>query len=568
MNRLLVFAVFLSLISCSNGGSRKAQDLRLWYKQSAGDWTEALPLGNGRLGAMVFGTVEKEHIQFNEETLWTGEPHDYSHSGAAAYLDTIRQLLFKGKQHQAEQLAMEHFMSVPLRQKAYQPFGDIYLEFPDHRGFKEYRRELDLTTAVCRTTYRINGVTFNREVWISQPDQVLAIRIRASKSKALRFNVLMDSPHGQKELITKGNRQTMKVAVKNGVLHGIARIEVETDGDITSSDQTILVDGAREAVIYLAAATNYTNYHDVSGDPDARVEHYFTGIRNKSYTSMFRDHLTEYQSYFNRFHLDLGNHDRDTLPTDQRLYAFDKDTEDPGLVALYVQYGRYLLISSSRPGTYPANLQGIWNQSLHPPWDSKYTTNINTEMNYWPAEVMNLPDCQDPLFHLIEECAQTGAVTARVHYNCNGWILHHNTDIWRGTAPINHSNHGMWVGGSGWLSSHLWEHFLFTRDTVFLRQRAWPIMREAARFYSEFLIPDPNTGWLISTPSNSPENGGMVAGPTMDHQIIRSLFRDCVEAGELLYTDPEFTAHLKELIPKIAPNQIGQYGQLQEWLED
>jgi len=293
----------------------------------------------------------------------------------------------------------------------------------------------------------------------------------------------------------------------------------------------------------------------------------FEHIVNYEYMDLKQRHVSDYQSLFTRFSLDLGKNKRDTLPIDIRIEQF-QEHPDPQLVSLYVQYGRYLLISSSRPGTNPANLQGIWNKDIKPAWDSKYTVNINTEMNYWPAEVTNLSECHEPLFKLIEECAESGRKTAKSHYNANGWVLHHNTDQWRGTAPINHSNHGIWVSGSGWLSSHLWERYLFTQDIAFLREKAYPIMKEAAIFYKEFLIEDPKTGWLISTPSNSPENGGLVAGPTMDHQIIRSLFKSCVSACKILDADPEFANELSELIPKIAPNQIGKHGQLQEWMED
>jgi alpha-L-fucosidase 2 len=512
--------------------------------------------------------VLRERIQFNEETLWTGEPHDYSHPGASAYLDTIRQLVFAGKPREAENIAMEHFMSIPLGQKAYQPFGDLYIDFPGHEKYTDYQRSLDISEALSRVSYKIKGLTYTREIFASHPDQVIVIRLTTNEMKKLSFNLGFDSPHEKKEITTNGSQQTLTVAVKDGVLKGTARLTLETDGMITDSAQMIRVTEAGTATIYLAAATNFVSYQDVSGNPDRKAEEYLSAIKGKSYKKIRKEHIIDYQSFLNRFDIGFGSNGRDSLPMDQRLKMFNKSPEDPGLIALYVQYGRYLMISSSRPGTMPANLQGIWNQDLQPAWDSKYTTNINAEMNYWPAEVTNLSDCHDPLFRMVEECAQTGAVTARVNYNADGWILHHNTDIWRGTAPINHANHGIWVGGSGWTSRHLWEHFLFTQDTAFLKNRAWPVMREAARFYSQYLIPDPKTGRLISTPSNSPEIGGLVAGPTMDHQIIRTLFNSCVEAAAILNQDQEFAATLKDLIPQIAPNQVGRYGQLQEWMQD
>jgi alpha-L-fucosidase 2 len=270
---------------------------------------------------------------------------------------------------------------------------------------------------------------------------------------------------------------------------------------------------------------------------------------------------------FNRFSIDFTSNDRVNLPTNERIIAFSKNPDDPQLLALYVQYGRYLLISSSRPGTQPANLQGIWNDQLKPAWESKWTVNINAEMNYWPAEVTNLSECQEPLYDLIKDCSETGAEVAREHYNCDGWVLHHNTDIWRGAAPINHSNHGIWVSGGAWLSRHLWEHYLFTQDKAFLARKAYPLMRGAALFFTEFLVKDPKTGWLISVPSNSPEHGGLVAGPAMDHQIIRALFRSCIEASEILNTDREFADKLREMLPQIAPDQIGNTDNY-EWMED
>ncbi len=558
--------VFLFISACTTENDNN--HLRLWYEQPAQQWTEALPVGNGRLGAMVFRGIEQEHIQFNEETLWTGAPNDYAHTGASEYLDDIRQLLFDGKQEEAHNLAMKEFMSIPLRQREYQPFGDLYLEFPGHKDFSNYHRELDLENAVCKSTYEANGVKYTREVIASHPYQVIAIHLKADRKNVLNFKVRLDSEHEEKLITSEGNHQTLEIGVKDGALKGTARIEVDTDGNITSEGDRIDISDARSATIWLSAATNFVNYDDVSGDPTKKLEPIFEKLKGVTFEKIKASHISDYQSLFNRFALDFGSYQRDTLPTDRRIIKFIESPEDPQLLALYTQYGRYLLISSSRQGTQPANLQGIWNKELEPSWGSKYTININTEMNYWPAEVTNLSECHEPLFKMIRECAETGSRVAVEHYDAKGWVAHHNTDIWRGTAPINHSNHGMWVGGSGWLTHHLWEHYLFTRDESFLREEAYPLMRDAALFYSEYLVEDPVTGWLISTPSNSPENGGMVAGPTMDHQIIRSLFNACIGAMRILDTDHQFAAELKDLSMQIAPNQVGQHGQLQEWMED
>jgi len=517
---------------------------------------------------MVHGGVQKELIQFNEETLWTGAPHDYAHPGALNYLEEIRQLLREGKQEQAQELAMKEFMSVPLRQKEYQPFGDIYLEFPKHRKFSEYTRELDISNAICRTTYVVDEVRYSREVFSSYPGQIIVIQLDADKAGSLNFSLTMDSEHEDSKLSYTDGKLLLDVAVKNGALKGTAGIHMETDGEISWEAGKINVQDAASATLCLSAATSYVSYKDVSGDPLSRMEKYLEGSLGSSYANLKEAHISDYRNLFDRFSLNLGSNGRDTIPTDLRLLAFMDSPDDPSLISLYTQYGRYLMISASRPGTQPSNLQGIWNKDLEPAWGSKYTVNINAEMNYWPAEVSNLSECHEPLFRMVEECAETGKRTAAEHYGAEGWVLHHNTDLWRGTAPINHSNHGIWVGGSGWLSLHFWEHYLFTRDLNFLKERAYTVMKGAATFYSQYLVEDPSSGWLISTPSNSPENGGLVAGPTMDHQIIRSLFKACIEATDLLNMDADFASELQDQVERIAPNQMGQYGQLQEWLED
>ncbi len=565
---LIVVLGLGSLLSFSCNQDKDHSHFKLWYEQPAEEWTEALPVGNGRMGAMVFGGVEMEHIQFNEETLWTGEPTNYTHKGASDYLGEIRQLLFEGHQKEAEELAMEEFMSIPLRQREYQPFGDLYLEFPTHKTYSSYHRELDIENAVCKTTYESNHVTYTREVIASHPYQVIAIHLKGNKKKALEFTARMDAVHELRAITTQAKNQTLHVSVKDGALKGTARLVLETDGATSAEGDKIKVTGASTATLWLSASTNYLTYKEVSKNPDEELDAVFNELQNLSFTQVKQSHITDYRSLFDRFSINFEGTLRDSLPTDARIVKFSQSPDDPQLLALYIQYGRYLLISSSRPGTEPANLQGIWNKDLKPAWGSKFTININTEMNYWPAEVTNLPDCNQPLFNMIEEVSETGKEVAREHYNCAGWVAHHNTDIWRGAAPINHSNHGIWVGGSGWLSHHLWEHYLFTRDKTFLREEAYPIMKGAALFYSEYLLEDPFTGWLISSPSNSPENGGMVAGPTMDHQIIRSLFKACIKASEILDTDQSFASELKSLSGRIAPNQVGQYGQLQEWLQD
>jgi alpha-L-fucosidase 2 len=566
MKTLLAPLALMLFISCST--REEHPSLKLWYDRPAESWNEALPMGNGRMGAMVFGGVTEDRIQFNEETLWTGAPHDYAHEGAVNYLEPIRELLREGNQEEAQQLAMKEFMSVPLRQKEYQPFGDVFLYFPEHNNYTDYRRELDISKAICRTAYRVGRVQYTREILASHPAQLIVMQLEADQKGRLDFALTLASAHEEGTLENLDGKQILHVSVKDGALKGTAGIRVETDGQLSTDGDLISIRGASSATLFLSAATNFVSYQDVSADPDERMESSLKRSAGKSFQEIKEEHVLDYRELFDRFALDLGSNGRDSLPTNARLLAFAEVPEDPSLIALYTQYGRYLMIAASREGTGPSNLQGIWNQDLEPAWGSKYTTNINTEMNYWPAEVTNLSECHEPLFKLVEECAETGARVAREHYGADGWVLHHNTDLWRGTAPINHSNHGIWISGSGWLSHHLWEHFLFTRDLDFLRQRAYPVMKEAARFYSQFLVEDPGTGWLISTPSNSPENGGLVAGPTMDHQIIRSLYLACIEAAELLNEEDELISLLQDQAGRIAPNQVGQYGQLQEWLED
>ncbi len=569
MNKKLLTAMSVGVFLWATTPSEaKDSSLKLWYDRPAEQWTEALPLGNGSLGAMVYGGTELEKIQFNEETLWQGEPHDYAHPGACRYLDTLRQMLFDGRQKEAEELAMREFMSEPVRQKAYQPFGDLLLHFPGHNKFTGYTRTLDLQNALHRVIYQSGAVSYGRECFASHPGGVLVLRLTASRGKALTFSIGFDAPHEDKRVEALGNRLRMEVRVKEGVLRGTALAEVVTDGETTTHDNRIYVSGAGSAVVFLTAATNYVNYRDVSGDPTALAWDALEAALAKGYKGLLREHLRDYRSLFDRFAVGFGENEKSGLTTDRRIVAFSKEAGDPQLPALYVQYGRYLMIASSRRGTRPANLQGIWNDQIKPPWDSKWTVNINTEMNYWPANLTGLAECHEPLFDLVAECAETGKSTAREHYSCPGWVLHHNTDAWRATAPINHSNHGIWVTGGAWLSLHLWDHYRFTQDRDFLARRAYPVMRGAAEFFTRFLIRDPRTGYLISTPSNSPEQGGLVAGPAMDHQIVRSLFRACTEASELLGTDAEFAATLRKMLPEIAPDRIGRHGQLQEWQED
>ena len=574
-----------------------ASPLELWYDQPAVKWTEALPLGNGRLGAMVFGGVSDEHIQFNESTLWTGQPHEYQHDGAVKFLQPMRDLLNDGrvlyresvalekegkkaeadekrkaaaaKQKEAETIGGKEFMSIPLGQKTYQAFGDLRISFPGQTNATDYRRDLDLDSAVSHVRYRVGDTSFSRECFATFPDQVIVWHMAADKKGAINFTAKLDSLHkSARTAVRDGNQLALFGQVQEGGVKFEARIQITTiGGKVTVQDGGITVENADSATLILAAATSYINYNDITADPALLCKTAIADVAGKDFATLRNAHIADHQALFRRVSLDLGKTDAAKLPTDERLKNFAAGN-DPDLAALTFQYGRYLLIASSRPGGQPANLQGIWNDSLRPAWDSKWTVNINTEMNYWPAEVANLSECTAPLFNMIADCAVTGAKTAQAHYGARGWVLHHNTDIWRGTAPINASNHGIWPSGGSWLCQHLWEHYLFTGDKHFLAERGYPLMKGAALFFTEYLSRDPITGKLISGPSNSPEQGGLVMGPTMDHEIIRALFANTAKAARILDRDKDFAAKLDALSQEIAPYQIGQYGQLQEWVED
>ena len=567
--RASIFLLCLMFSFCAKpkDHAQQKEDFKLQYTEPAEAWTEALPIGNGSLGAMIYGGVSQEHIQFNEETLWRGQPHDYANEGAGAYLNDIRQLLSNGKQREAQNLAQQEFMSEPLKQIHYQPFGDIYIDFKNHDNYTSYKRVLNLNDAITSVSYTVDGVDYTREVLSSFPDQIIAINLTSSKDKSLNFDLWLDAIHEDKSVMTSNNSQTLVVKVKDGVLRGVSTIKVKTNGNISNINGKLQITEASNATVYLTAATNYIDFEDVSGSPEKIVPETLAKVSNSNYEDIKTKHIADYQSLYNRFEISFGDNGKSKNPTNQRIVDFYKEPNDPQLVALYVEYARYLTIASSRPGTKPATLQGIWNDKIRPPWFSSYTTNINLEMNYWPVETYNLSECHEPLFDFIEDLSITGAKVAKAHYNADGWIAHHNVDIWRGAAPANASHHGIWLGGAAWLTTHLWEHYLFTQDKDFLEKR-YPLMRDAALFYSQFLYEDPNTGYLISSPSNSPEIGGLVAGPTMDHQLIRTLFRNTIEASEVLDMDQKFAATLQPMISKIAPNKIGKHGQLQEWMED
>ncbi len=736
MNKICLY-LFVFTILTGAGAVAQSSDLVLWYRQPAQLWTEALPIGNGDLGAMIFGGVGEDHLQLNEATFWTGQPRSYQREDAHQYLDTIRQLLFAGRQAEAEALAQEHFMGrkfpdeaaydslktawfkkvrsdtsyatasgngwgtmtlptpngwetaglegvdgavwfhqdfdlpdnwagkdlyidlgrirdmdftyvnghpighaegistkrhyaipaayvhpgsnhiniqvinfddkggftglkgnkppfviyqegagesihldsvwkyvvrdqhpplLPQYEAEYQPFGDLYLRFA-HDHPENYTRALDLSTGISTTAYTENGVHYKREYFASVPQKAIVIHLTADRPGHVSFEAALKTPQ-RKFSIRRIDGHTLELleTVNEGVLHGAACLHIDVlHGSVRVANDSIYVSEADEATLTLTGATSFVNYHDASANPAALAEARSKAVQGVPWAVLRAAHLREYQQQFDKFSIRLGA--PSDLPTDERIVQYTVN-KDPDLVALYVQYARYLLLSSSRPGAaYPANLQGLWNDELNPPWGSKYTTNINLEMTYWLAEPLNLSACSTPLFRLIKDLSQAGNATAQAYYNAPGWVLHHNTDLWCGTAPINASNHGIWPTGGAWLCHQIWEHYLFTKDRRFLAAY-YPYMRSAADFFAHYLIKDPQRGWLISTPSASPEHGGLVAGPTMDHQVIRDLFRNCIAAAAILHIDTVFCHTLEDKCKQIAPNQIGKYGQLQEWLED
>ncbi len=556
--------------------------LSLWYTRPASQWVEALPVGNGRLGAMVFGGIETERIQINEDTLWSGGPYDPSNPDAAAALPEIRRLIAEGRLFEAQNLTQEKFMSRPMRQTAYQTVGDLLITMPGGDYARDYRRELNLDTAVTTTEFVVGTTRHRREVFVSPVDQAIVVRFSVSDpdpKKAPKLSLTIGFQTPQNAAITSPGNAELVLHGTNGAANGKpgaltfeARARVSAPGGSVSSDgERLHISGSAEVTIHLAAATSYRRYDDVSGDPVALTTTALDALRAKPYEAIRDDAIAEHRRLFRRVAIDLGHTDAETRPTDERIRNA-VDAPDPQLAALYFQYGRYLLLCSSRPGSQPANLQGIWNDSMNPPWSSKYTININTEMNYWPAEVANLSECTEPLFAMIEDLSRTGASFARRHYGAGGWVTHHNTDLWRATGPIDSAYYGMWPTGGAWLCQHLWEHYLYTGDREFLA-RAYPLLRGASEFFLDTLVEEPKHHWLVTSPSMSPEHPhtsgiSMTAGPTMDEQIIRDLFDHTTEAARLLGRDAEFTAKVASARDRLAPNQIGAQGQLQEWLED
>lgn len=580
MKRIIRMLAGMTIVLTSCTSAQNETPLKLWYDTPARQWVEALPVGNGRLGAMVYGNPGSEELQLNEETIWGGAPHNNVNPQAKDHLDEIRTLIFNGENNKAQDLCGRYISAQHANGMPYQTVGSLFLDFAGLDSVTNYYRELDISNAVTTTTFTADGVDYRRESFASFTDDVIVVRLTASKKGKLTFNARFETPMPHDAPIASATDATLTLRGQGMSHEGvrgairfttIARFD-HKGGTLSDNATNITVEGADEVTIYISTGTNFVNYKDVSGDADQRAQQAFANIE-PNYRKAKEAHSAYYRNYFDRVSLDLGTTPAALLPTDKRVEQFAQGN-DPQIIELYFQFGRYLLISCSQPGGQAANLQGIWNHQPKAPWDGKYTTNINLEMNYWPAEITNLTELHEPLLKLVHEAADKGQETARM-YGCRGWTLHHNTDIWRSTGAVDGPAFGIWPTCNAWLCHHLYDHYLFTGDEAFLSE-AYPIMKSACEFYIDFLVPEPKNGWLVVAPSFSPENNpfvngrsfSVVAGATMDNQLVCDLLRNTTAAARRLGKDAAFIDTLVTIESRLAPMQVGRWGQLQEWMDD
>lgn len=572
----VLFTLFFVLILFVN-----AVPLKLWYDAPASVWVEALPLGNGRLGTMVFGNPQQEEVQLNEETFWGGSPYNNTNPLAKDSLAEIRKLIFEGQNLQAQQIAGRAISSKNGNGMPYQTIGSLFLDFEGHDKFTEFYRDLNLEQALTTTTYTVGKVKYKREVIASFTDQLIIIRLTASEKNMITFDAKLSTPSPQSNRSIYDGMLRMDATSSShegieGKVKATTLVKVVNQGGSKNivSDSIINISKADVVDVYISVGTNFKNYKDISGNSLQQAEYYMNGADKKSFDEYLSNHVDYYQQFFNRVKLDLGENSQVDKPTNVRVEEF-RSVFDPQLAALYFQFGRYLLISSSQPGGQAANLQGIWNYKLFAPWDGKYTVNINTEMNYWPAEVTNLSEMHQPFLQLIKDVSETGKQTADM-YGVRGWATHHNTDIWRSTGAVDGPRYGIWPTSNAWFCQHLWDRYLYSGDQEYLKE-VFPMMKEASLFFVDFLVEDPQKGWLVVTPSNSPENipafnkqvsAALYAGCTMDNQLVFDLFSNTIQAAKTLNTDTELVEQLEFLRSKLPPMHVGQYNQLQEWIED
>ncbi len=574
----------------------------LWYDAPAEEWEEALPVGNGRLGAMVYGKCDEEKIQINEETYWSGGPYSTVVKGGAEILPKIQKLVFEGEPIKAHKLFGRHLMGYPVEQQKYQSVANLHLFFDGQEEVSEYKRWLDISTGITAVQYTFGGVTYKREIIASAPDQVILVRLTADKPASISFKAQLrgcrNQAHsnyatdyfrmdgvGQDGLMVNG-KSADYLGVEGKIRYKAELKAFPKSGSMHVENDYLIVENADAITLVIAAATNFVNYKDVSADQERRVADYLEQIKGKSYKDMLTASVKDYKTYFDRVKIDLPKTANSFLPTDERMTGL-ANASDPNLAALCYNFGRYVLISSSRPGTEAANLQGIWNEDMNPSWDSKYTTNINLEMNYWPAESGNLSDCAEPLITLVKELTDQGAQVAKHHYGASGWVFHQNTDIWRVAAPMDGPCWGTFTTGGAWLTTQLYEHYLFNPDLDYLKE-IYPVIKWAVQFFLDFLVKDPSGKWLVTNPSTSPENPpkgpgykyfydevtGMYYftticyGASIDMQILTDLFAYYLDAEKILGNDQAFAAKVAKARSQLAPPQIGMDGTLQEWTQD
>ena len=572
---------------------KSQRDMVLWYKQPGEKWLEGMPIGNGYMGAMVFGKVQNERIALNESTFWSGRPHDYTNPDGYKYYPQMRDLVFAGKYKEAEKMADEHFYGLPPNQQAFQPIGDLLLDFKNSESVTDYYRELDMETGLVKVSYKDGDAEFTREVFMSYPDHIMVVHLTCNQPNRISLEARFKSPYLENVVAEPGK------LVMKGIWHGplpknrlsslIANVEgtglkfqtimlaIPEDGEQSVSDSSLTINNANSVTLILTIATSFKNYTDISGDPALVCDKILSKLPSKDYNVLLKNHENDFHRLMDRVHLTVGDSSMNKLPTDERFKIVKQGGTDIDLASKIFQFGRYMLASSSREGGQPANLQGIWNEDQSPPWGSKYTANINVEMNYWPAEVCNLSECALPLFDAIKDLSVAGAITAKEEYNCRGWVCHHNFDLWRGTAPVDAARYGMWPVGGVWLCQHIWEHYLYTGDKKFLKEY-YPIMKGSAQFLMDLMVIHPKYKWLVIPVSMSPEQGFftspgseecfLTSSTTMDIGLTRELFPHCIEAEKILNTDKKFGNGLEEALKKIPPYQIGKDGWLQVWLED
>lgn len=582
---LMIASALFAFVSCSErpGTSTEVSEnpMVLWYDHPAEMWIQALPVGNGRLGAMIFGGVDREVIQLNDDTVWAGEPGNNIVDDIKEYFPQIRQLIFDGRHTEAQDLASS---VLPFQAKEgsnhgmmYQPVGNLNISYTDQSPVENYQRTLDISEAISTVSYTRNGISFRREVFSSFVDDVILVRLTADQPGALSFTVEMVSPHERQSITardnaiyltgTSGDHENKRGRVE---FAAIAKPKV-FGGKLEISGNELIISDADEVIIYVSTGTNFNSYNDISGDANLRAQSRLDSAWRKEFEPMKNAHIDKYASFFDRVDLYVGSSESVHKPTDVRIDDFSQGN-DPQLAALLFQYGRYLLISSSQPGTQPANLQGIWNDQLHPAWDSKYTININAQMNYWPSEVTNLSEMHEPMLDLIRDLSETGRESASEIYGARGWMAHHNTDIWRISGIVDGAFYGLWPSGGPWLSQHMWQRYLFSGDEGFLRD-VYPILKGASWFYKDILVEEPENNWLVVCPSKSPENAhhentSIACGATMDNQLLFDVFSNAITASSILDKDHEYADSLRALLSRLAPMQIGSWGQLQEWMQD